>query len=171
MTHAIDTVQWYMDSPTPASAIATGRVYDFGWECPDTVSCTLEYPKGFMATYTGNHNTGMDFGSIIFRGSKATLEISRAALSVYDEEVNRPIASYNAEIRRWRPKPRIYVESDYEGTADNLKNWLDAIRSRKTPNANIRIGVEAARAAHLGNAALRAGKRATWDEQQRRIIV
>jgi predicted dehydrogenase len=171
MTHAIDTVQWYMNSPTPSSAIATGRVYDYQFECPDTVSCTLEYPKGFLATYTGNHATGMDFGSIIFRGSKATLEISRAALAVYDEELSRPFAGYDSETRRWRPKPRIYVESDYEGTADNLNNWLDAIRSRKTPNVNIRIGVEAARAAHLGNAALRAGKRATWDEQQQRIVV
>ena len=171
MTHAIDTVQWYMNSPTPANAVATGRAYDFEWECPDTVSCTLEYPKGFLATYTGNHATGMDFGSIIFRGSKATLEISRAALAVYDEDLTRSIASYNPEIRRWRPKPRLYVESEYEGTADNLQNWLDAIRSRKTPNANIRIGVESARAAHLGNAALRSGKRATWDEQQQRIVI
>jgi predicted dehydrogenase len=171
MTHAIDTVQWYMESPTPSSAIATGRVYDFGWECPDTVSCTLEYPKGFLATYTGNHATGMDFGSIIFRGSKATLEISRAALAVYDEEMSRTVTAYNSEIRRWRPKPRLYVESDYEGTADNLQNWLEAIRSRKTPNVNIRIGVEAARAAHLGNAALRSGKRATWNEEQQKIVV
>jgi predicted dehydrogenase len=171
MTHAIDTVQWYMDSPAPASAIAHGRVFDFPWECPDTISCTLEYPKGFLATYTGNHATGTDFGSIIFRGSKATLEISRAALAVYDEDVSRPFPMYDSDTRRWRPKPRVYVESDYEGTADNLQNWLEGIRSRKTPNVGIRIGVEAARAAHLGNAALRAGKRATWDEQQQRIVV
>jgi predicted dehydrogenase len=171
MTHAIDTVQWYMDSPTPVSAISTGRVFDFPWECPDTVSCTLEYPRGFLATYTGNHATGMDFGSIIFRGSKATLEVSRAALALYDEDIARPFATYDSDSRRWRPKPRLYVESDYEGTADNLQNWLDGIRSRKTPNANIRIGVESARAAHLGNAALRAGKRATWDDQQQRVII
>ena len=171
MAHSIGTIQWYMDSPTPASASASGQVYDFEWECPDTVSCTLEYPQGFMVTYTGNHTTGMDFGSIVFRGSKATLEISRAALALYDEDVTRPFATYNSASRRWRPQPKLYVESDYEGTADNLRNWLEAIRSRKTPNVNIRVGVEAARAAHLGNAALISGKKATWDEKQQKIVV
>jgi hypothetical protein len=31
----------------------------------------------------------MDFGSIIFRGSQATLEISRAALALYEEDRGR----------------------------------------------------------------------------------
>lgn len=171
MTHSISTIQWYMDSPTPDSASATGQVYDFDWECPDTVTCTLKYPKGFMVTYTGGHSTGMDFGSIIFRGSKATLEISRAALALYDEDVRRPFSTYNSASRRWRPQPKVYVESDYEGTADNLLNWLEAIRSRKTPNVNVRVGVEAARAAHIGNAALISGKTAKWDEQKQKIVV
>ncbi len=171
MTHAIDTIQWYMNSPAPSSATAAGHNYDFEWECPDTVSCTLEYPKGFLVTYTGNHATGMDFGSIIFRGSKATLEISRAALALYEEDGNLFLSRYNSASQRWRPEPRVYVESTYEGTADNLRIWLESIRSRKTPNANIRAGVEAARAAHIGNAALLSGKRAKWDEQQQKIIV
>ena len=171
MSHAIDTVQWYMDSPTPTRAIAMGQRYDLEFECPDTVSCTLEYPKGFMATYTGNHATAMDFGSIIFRGSKATLEISRAALALYEEDVERPIALYNSRSRRWRPDPKVYIESEYEGTADNLANWLEGIRTRKTPNAGVRVGVQAAFAAHLGNAAMRAGTPARWDAESGRIVV
>ncbi len=166
MTHALDTIQWYMDSPTPSSAIATGHSYDFAWECPTTLSCTLEYPKGFLVSYIGNHSNGMDFGSIIFYGSKATLEVSRAALALY-EDPGRFI--YNSASRRWRPEPKLYVESEYEGTSDNLQRWLDGIRSRQTPNTNIRVGVEAARAAHLGNAALISGRKAKWDEVSQKI--
>ena len=166
LTHAIDTIQWYMGSPAPASAIATGYSYDFGWECPTTLSCTLEYPKGFLVNYIGNHSNGMDFGSIVFYGSKATLEVSRAALALYEDPGR---FWYNTGSRRWRPEPKVYLESEYEGTSGNLQRWLDCIRSRRTPNANIRIGVEAARTAHLANAALRSGKKAIWDEQGQRL--
>jgi hypothetical protein len=111
----------------------------------------------------------MDFGSIIFRGSKATLEISRASLALYEEDRGRGWPSYSHAARRWRPEPKVYVESEYEGTSDHLRNWLECIRSRKEPNAGIRVGVAAARAAHIGNAALRSGKKVTWDEKQEKI--
>jgi hypothetical protein len=110
----------------------------------------------------------MDFGSIIFYGTKATLEISRAAFALY-EEAGR--FWYNPKSRRWRPEPKLFVESEREGTSDNLRYWLDSIRSRKAPNGNIRVGVEAAFAAHLGNAALRSGKKAKWDESQQKIVL
>jgi hypothetical protein len=110
----------------------------------------------------------MDFGSIVFYGTKATLEISRAALALY-EEAGRFL--YNPKIQRWRPDPKLYVESEHEGTSDNLRNWLDSIRSRKPPNCNIRAGVEAGFAAHLANAALRSGRKASWDEARREIIL
>ena len=141
LSHAIDIVQWYMDCPTPTSAIATGHVYEFtDWECPDTSCCTLEYPKGFLVNYSGGHTFGIDFGSIIFRGTKATLEISRAALALYEDDAPSIITPYNAKLERWRPDPKLYVESEYEGTSYNLRNWLDSIRSRKPPNCNIRAG-------------------------------
>lgn len=168
MVHSLDTIQWYMDSPTPSTAIATGYDYDFGWDYPTTLTCTLEYPKGFLVSFIGNHLNSVDFGSIVFYGSKGTLEVNRAALSVYDEPGR---FNYNSASRRWRPEPKLYVESEYEGTSDNLQRWLDSIRSRQTPNTNIRVGVANARAAHLGNAALMSGRKAKWDEASQNIIL
>jgi predicted dehydrogenase len=169
MTHAIETVHWYMECDTPSSAAGIGHAYDWPFECPDNLSCTLEYPKGFLVNYSGCHTMGMDFGSIIFHGSKGTLEISRAALALYEEDRGRGWPKFNRAERRWRPEPKIYVESEYEGTSDHLRNWLDCIRTRKEPNAPIRVGIAAARAAHIGNAALRSGKKVTWDEKQQKI--
>jgi predicted dehydrogenase len=130
MVHSLDTIQWYMDSPTPLSATATGLNYDFGWEWPTTLTCTLEYPQGFLVSYIGNHLNWMDFGSIVFYGSKATLEVNRASLSLYDEP-GRFV--YTSASRRWRPEPKLYVESEYEGTSENLQRWLTSIRTRQTP--------------------------------------
>ena len=171
MTHAIETIHWYMDCDTPAGAVGIGHAYDWPFECPDSLSCTLEYPRGFLVTYTGGHSQGMDFGSIIFRGSKATLEISRAALALYEEDRGRGWPKFERGERRWRPAPSVYVESEHEGTSDHLSNWLDCVRSRKEPNAPIRVGVAAARAAQIGNAALRSGKKVTWDDVRQKLAV
>jgi predicted dehydrogenase len=170
MVHSLSTIQWFMDSPTPSSAIATGHSYDYGLECPTTLSCTLEYPKGFLASYIGSHSNGMDFGSVVFYGSKATLEINRAAFALYEESPG-VFPKYNSKSQRWRPDPKLYVESEEDGTSGNLRNWLECIRSRSTPNSNLRFGVELARAAHLGNAALRSGRRANWDEAGQNVVL
>jgi predicted dehydrogenase len=169
MTHAIETIHWYMECDTPSSAVGIGHAHDWPYECPDHLTCTLEYPKGFFVTYAGCHTMGMDFGSIIFRGSKATLEISRAALALYEEDRGRGWPRFNRTERRWRPEPKAFIESEYEGTAEHLQNWLQCIRSRKEPNADIRVGVAAARAAHIGNAALRSGKKVKWDNKQQML--
>ena len=58
-----------------------------------------------LVAYSGGHTMGMDFGSIIFRGSKATLEISRAALALYEEDRGRGWPKFNSAERRWRPAP------------------------------------------------------------------
>jgi predicted dehydrogenase len=172
LSHAIDIVQWYMDSPTPTSAMATGHGYQMTeWECPDTATCALEYPKGFLVNYSAGQTYGVDFGSIVFHGTQATLEISRGALALYEEEAKNFLPQYNPKLQRWRPDPKLYIESEHEGTSDNLRNWLESIRSRKAPNCHIRAGVQAGLVAHLSNAALRSGKKATWDESQQKILL
>jgi hypothetical protein len=51
------------------------------------------------------------------------------------------------------------MQSAKDGTIAHLSNFLDCVRSRATPNAPVAAGVAAARAAHIGNRALRERKR------------
>ncbi len=51
----------------------------------------------------------------------------------------------------------------------HLQNWLDCIRSRKTPNAHIRVAHQAARTSHLANAALRAGHLLRWNSATEKV--
>ena len=56
--------------------------------------------------------------------------------------------------------------ADFYDTPDgellHLANWVECVRSRKTPNAPAEAGVSAASAAHLANQALRSGQVAHW---------
>ena len=157
MTHWIDVVHWYMDVEAPASAIATGRNYNIKlWEAPDTVSATLEFPKNFMAAYLGTYVSKVDDGGLEFRGELGTLKIDRARLAFYRDD-----AAYAAGTLT--PEPEIYVRSGADGSIAHLQNWLDCIRSRKTPAAPIRAGHAAARTSHITNTALRSGRPARWN--------
>jgi predicted dehydrogenase len=153
MTHWIDVVHWYMNVEGPSSVVATGRNYNIKlWEAPDTVNATLEFPKNFMAAYLGTYVSKVDDGGLEFRGERGTLKIDRARLAFYRDD-----AAYAAGTLT--PEPDIYVRSSGDGTQTHLQNWLECIRTRKTPNAPIRVGHHAARTSHITNAALRSGSR------------
>jgi hypothetical protein len=93
-------------------------------------------------------NGSLDGGGIIFRGEKALMKLTRDGFAVYPEGVIR------AEDTSY-PKASIERQATTEGTKTNVENWLECIRTRKTPNANVRAGVEAARTSHLANIAMR----------------
>jgi len=162
LTHWIDVIQWYMGQAAPLTATTTGRTYIFKWEAPDAVTAAFEFPGDFMVTFTGAYNSSIDDGGIEFRGSEATLKIDRARLAVYPEGA-KWVPGSNA------PEPEIFVRSEHDGTLDHVRNFLDCVRSRKTPNAPIEVGNEAARTGWLANIALRRGAKITWDAEAGRV--
>jgi predicted dehydrogenase len=156
LTHWIDVIQWYMDQPAPKTAATVGGVYAMDWQCPDTVTATYEYPGNFMVTFTGSINSSVEDGGIMFCGSDATLKIDRSHLAVYPEGVSAVPGSF-------APEPEIFMRSERDGTLDNVANFVDCMRTRKSPNANIHVGFEAARASWIGNIAYKRGLKVAWD--------
>jgi predicted dehydrogenase len=162
MTHWIDVIQWYMGTPAPATALTSGNRYVQSWDCPDTITCVLEYPKNYSVTYNGSMASDVDDGGIEFRGTRGTLKIDREHLAFYAEG-SRNLPGANS------PEPEILVRSSGDGTITHLANFLDCVKSRKTPNAGIRVAHEAARASHLGNLALKLGRKIRWNAEQERV--
>jgi predicted dehydrogenase len=157
MTHWIDVVHWYMNVEAPASAATTGHNYYIkAWDTPDTVNVSLVYPKDFNAAYLGTYVSRVDDGGLEFRGDRGTLKVDRSRLAVYRDD-----AAWAPGTQA--PEPEILVRSSGDGTLTHLGNWLDCIRSRKGPNANIRVAHQAARASHIANASLRSGGPVRWN--------
>jgi predicted dehydrogenase len=163
MTHWIDVVHWYLDVDAPLSATTTARNYNITiWEAPDTVTTSLQFPKDFMAAYLGTYVSRVDDGGLEFRGDRATLKIDRQRLAVYRDEAPYAEGSH-------APEPEIFVRSSGDGSVAHLANWLDCIRTRRAPNANIRVGHAAARTSHIANAALHARREVRWDSRAERV--
>lgn len=152
MTHWIDVVQWYMQSPLPSSVEASGTTHALhDLQCPDTVNTSILFPQNYTAIYNGTMVSSLEDGGIVFRGSNGIMKLTRAGFWFYDE-------ANEHRNDRDLPEPEIVMKSTGDGTKTNLQNWLECIRTRGVPNANVRAGVEAARTSHLANRAMRQAK-------------
>lgn len=152
-SHFGDVVHWCMDQHAPRAAQATGnRAAIPQFECPDTINAAWEY-NGFTIVYNGALNGSLDGGNIILRGHRATMKLNRDGFAIYPE------GKVQREQTRW-PEPELAVQSTADGTIAHMQNFLDCVRSRKTPSAPVRPAVAIARAAHLANTAYRS--RTVW---------
>ncbi len=154
MTHWIDVIQWFMDTPQPTLVQATGGRHKFTqFQLPDTVSAAFEFPDNYTSVFSGSLICGLEDGGIVLRGDKAMLKLTRAGFWLYPE--SQPFGAPKL------PEPSQQMASSEDGTIANVANWLSCVRSRQTPNANLQAGVEAAKTSHLANLSL---------QQQRTIL-
>jgi predicted dehydrogenase len=155
-THWIDVVQWAMQSDMPTHAFMLGDKYHFTeWDCPDTVQAALRYPgppesgtqkdKGahgpFDVVYEGMMASSIDDGGIEFRGTDATLKVTRSGMSVFHEHV--------------KDNPVVTEHSTGDGTITHMQNFFECLRTRQQPNAPVEAGIAAARAGHIANQAFK----------------
>ena len=146
-THWIDVVHMVMKSDAPLQAQLIGSRYVFPQrDCPDTLDASYEYP-GFLVSYDGTMISSVDDGGLEFRGTDATMKLTREGFQIFPEGKN------------WHA-PEMTVQSKGDGTITHMSNFLDCVRSRKQPNAPVETGVSAARPGHIGNMAYR--KDARW---------
>ena len=56
-------------------------------------------------------------------------------------------------------------------TSAHMRNWMECVRSRKTPNADIHAGYNHSVALCMTMAALHTGQRITFDDARQEVVV
>ena len=162
MVHWIDVAHWILDldHPLRATAIGNHRASRGVWETPDTIQCLLEYPNDVQAHFEGTFSNTTYRAMITFMGTEGTIYIDRGRYELIPEPGK-------GKPEEWvlGTKPA-YKGADFydrpDGELLHLTDWVEAIRSRRKPNAPAEAGVGAAASAHLGNRAYRSGQVASW---------
>ena len=97
----------------PVSVVTSGNRYILDWECPDTITCALDYPKNFSVTYHGNMASSIDDGGLEMRGRKGTMKLDRSHLAIYLE---------GGELigKLGQMKPEILIESRGDVSASSV---------------------------------------------------
>ena len=155
-THVVDVAHWFLGKDRPTIAWASGSNSLLpAWQTPDTLNACFQYPGGLMVTFNAMMGGSLQGGGTLFRGTKAMLRISRSGFELWDE----PDQSFSQALSTAPPK--LEVKSQGDVVLLHVQNFLDCMRSRKTPNAPIAAGIACARAGHLGNMALRQARQIT----------
>jgi len=161
MVHQISWIMTALDLPLPSAAYMSGGVFSEkdGRQVPDTIAVTFDFPGdivvAWQSTFSNNRYglgeriLGSD-GAIEHIAGSNDMVTGRSAdgIHYYPEKANRPEGTAQAGASRDR---------------DHMANWVDCIRSRKTPNATPEIGYRSAVACHMANLSYRRKERITLD--------
>jgi predicted dehydrogenase len=167
--HMVDVVMWAMQED-PKGAMAIGGKYGFPddiRETPDTQQSIVEF-KSFSLLW--EHMIGCGIGpwqrehGVEFHGENGILVVDRGGWEVHSEtdSFNQP-----NRINRMQSVPRQSSSRDYHFT--HVKNFLDCLRSRKKPVADVEIGHKSVIACHLANIAVRLQRYVHWDADKEKI--
>jgi predicted dehydrogenase len=162
MTHLIDTVHMLAGGTFPRSVTAHGGTY--AWrdhrQNPDTVRVALDYPQGFMASYSSTLTNGFGSGCRIL-GRTGSLEYERAwRLS------GEGITGSTVKARDIEPRAGLQGNMDQI----HMRNWLQsASANRRATHCTAEHGYQHAIACIMAERALRSGRRMVYDERKRTI--
>ena len=127
MSHLIDLAHWFLDDPYPRSVVASGGVFLWkdGRQTSDVFHALLDYPKDFLVSFAMSLTNSAGNRNLWF-GEKGIFDGDRL--------VFLPEGSRNPNRLA---EPRKIERSRLNSHTDN---WLQCIRSRETPRADIQAG-------------------------------
>jgi predicted dehydrogenase len=159
MVHQIDIVHWVLGLDHPTQALSTGsNLFSKGvWQTPDSVQTLLTYRNGPTVYFEGTFSNARNGEMIELMGTDGTLYMDRGRYELYPE---RNKGKYEEMVLGSGPRGKDFYDKP-DGELLHLTNWVECVRSRGKPVAPAEAGVSAAEAAHLANAALRRGGKAT----------
>jgi len=161
-SHFIDLVHYITGATFPSSCVCLGGTFTYKDEhkftCPDHVQALWIYPEGFMVSYSTNFGNGSGNSFKIF-GDRGVLDMVNWTSPVLTAE--------GAPRRRGEIRGRKPVED--VPRPDHFLDWLQCLRSRRTPNASIDAGYQHAVAVLMAVRSFDTGKRMVYDAQTREI--
>ncbi len=146
--HGVDVARWGLGVDAPLRVASGGGkyVFDDDQEVPDTQVVTWEFPNACLVwehRMWSKHGTeGSGFG-IAFYGDKGTVVLDLKGWHVEDGEDEGGEAT--------------------DGQGAHIQNFLDCIKTRARPNADVEVGHLSTRLCHLGNIAHRTGRKLSFD--------
>jgi predicted dehydrogenase len=168
--HYFDVMRWMVGERAPTSLSAHGGVFAVkdARTIPDTAEVIFELPSGMLmtfGTYEASGHTGLKAGEIELRG---TLGTAFAGIDRFEIVPERGGAFQDPKPRR---KPLVETSKDNSEELDraHARNFLDCVKSRKRPNADVEEGHRSTTFALLANIALATKARLDWDAEGERF--
>jgi predicted dehydrogenase len=190
MVHQIDTVHWFTGLPRPRSVVANGGIYLWhdGRKNFDTMTAVFDYgplddpSRGFQVVYSSRQTNSAGGTKELYYSNAGTLNLDTNKI-LPDGGLRAKEAAEMGMKANLLPQMSLVEEEKAAApvqtgantgadpmTAAHMRNWMDCVRSRKTPNADITAGYNHSVALCMTIAALHTGKRVTFDDNKKEVV-
>jgi predicted dehydrogenase len=155
--HHIDIAQWALDADNSGPVEVEGTATFDGkglYDVTSTCRATHTFANGVRLT-VGQLQEDIPLGAT-FIGTAGRLYVDRGKMESQPAELLKdPLKASDVHL---------------EVSNDHQQNFLDCIKSRKTPISDVEIGHRSATLCHLGNIAVRLGRKIRWDASLEKIV-
>jgi predicted dehydrogenase len=188
LVHQIDTVHWFTGLPHPRSCVANGGIYLWkdGRTNWDTMTSVFDYgplddlSKGFQVQYTSRFTNSAGGVKELYYSNAGMIDMDKKTVTptggltkkFADEMKMQPnllspmsLGSGGGVVTDANPGAKVDPE-----TSANMRNWMECVRSRKTPNASIEAGYSHSIALCMNVAAIQTGLKVTFDEKTQQVM-
>lgn len=165
--HLIDIALMAMGEDTaPKSVVATGGKYVMtdNRTTPDTLEVLWEFDNYLLSFSNKVWNVFPDTNAgspgihgILFHGALGTLKVDRSGYQVVALGKNGTI------------EPKEGIGTGPQMNINHWQNFVECIRSRKTPTSNIDVIYNTTMVCHMGTAAYVAGAKLGWDAEAKKF--
>jgi predicted dehydrogenase len=168
--HYFDVMRWMVGEEAPTSLSAHGGVFAVkdARTIPDTAEVIFELPSGRLmtfGTYEANGYNGLKSGEIELRGTLGTVHAGINRFEITPER--------GGQFQDPTPRRKAQVETETitneELDQAHARDFLDCLKSRRRPNADVEVGHRSTTFALLANIALATRSRLDWDAAAERF--
>jgi predicted dehydrogenase len=168
--HYLDAIRWLSGELAPASICAMGGRFavDDDRTVPDTAEAVFEFASGRLAIfgqYEASGNPAMPRGEIELRGTQGTAYIDTRTFEIVPERGGQ----FQDRAPRMKPMKVEANEVNHDLTCRHARNYLDCMRSREKPRADVEIGHRSTTFSLLANISLATKMRLEWDAEKEAI--
>jgi predicted dehydrogenase len=187
LVHQIDTVHWFTGLPHPRSVVANGGIYLWkdGRKNWDTMTAVFDYgplddlSKGFQVQYTSRFTNSAGGVKELYYSNGGMLDMSKqtvtptgglTAKSAAEMKMKPNLLPSFALVEKAAPMETgtgTHIDNE---TSANMRNWMDCVRTRKTPNADIEAGYSHSIALCMNIAAIQTGQKVTFDDKTQQVM-
>jgi len=168
--HYLDAIRWLTDELAPSSVCAMGGRFavDDDRTIPDTMEAVFQFASGRLAIfgqYEASSVPALAQGELELRGTLGAAYIGGKKFEVLPERGGQ----FQDPSPRLEPIKVEVPAGENDMTVDHARNFLDCIKSRALPNADVEIGHRSTTCSLIANISYAVGARLDWDAEKERF--
>lgn len=191
MVHQIDTVHWFTGLNHPRSVVAGGGIYQWqdGRKNFDTMTAVFDYgpmddmSKGFQVVYSSRMTNEAGGVKEYYFSNGGKLDLDKNKITPdgglkapqareMDMQPNLLDEMSLADENKGDSKVTTAASTGADpSTSAHVRNWMECVRERKTPNADVHAGYNHSVALCMTIAALQTGKRITFNDDKQEVVI